>query len=63
MGKGFDLLELVLFIYSFIPSFIHPLTMWGVVVDSTDKLRKLKELGAEVIDRKHLEYNEINASR
>lgn len=59
-GKGFDLLELVLFIHSF----IHPLTMWGIVVDTgVIKIRKFRELRVEFIDKKLLEYNEINASR
>ena len=56
MGKGFDLLELVLFVHSF--------TVWRTVVDTGDlKIREFKVLVVEVIDKKHLEYNEINASR
>lgn len=56
MGKGFDLLELALFIHSF--------TLWRIVVDTGDiKIREFKEIGVEVIGKKHLEYNEINAKR
>lgn len=56
MGKGFDLLKLVLLVHSF--------TVWRTVLDTGDlKMRGFKDLGVEVIDEKHLDYNEINASR
>lgn len=56
MGKGFDLPELVLLVHSF--------TVWRTAVDTGDlKTRGFKDLGVEVIDEKHLDYNEINASR
>ena len=56
MGKGFDLLKLVLLVNSF--------TVWRTVLDTGDlKMRGFKDLGVEVIDEKHLDYNEINASR
>ena len=55
MGKRFDLLELVLL--------VHPFTVWRTVVDTGDlKIRGFKDLGVEVMDKKHLEYSEINAS-
>ena len=56
MGKGFDPLKLVLLVHSF--------TVWRTVLDTGDlKMRGFKDLGVEVIDEKHLDYNEINASR
>lgn len=58
-GKGFDPVELVLFTYPFTCSLCGEL--WLTLGNT--KLRKFKELGTEVIDKKHLECNEMNTSK